>query len=138
MKNFKHFFTFFIMQYLQLTTKQVEFLQDQIKEGYYSGEQLQMANLLIDEDISGLTKGAIALVYNHLVPRDEDSRYNPLSQWDAFQVEIIEIPGMTFAITKMSLEKLQRHLDDYAQGLLTKQEIFKKALESGGALVKFG
>jgi len=126
------------MQYLHLTEKQVSFLQDQIKEGYYSGEQLKMVNLLIDEEVSGTTKGAIALVYNHLVPRDEDSRYDPLSQWDAFQVEIVEIPGITFAITKMHLVKLQRHIDDYIAGLLTKQQMFKKALEASGSIVKFG
>ena len=126
------------MQYLHLTSKQVSFLQDQIKEGYYSGEQLQMVNLLIDEEISGLTKGAIALVYSHLVPRDEDSIYNPLSQWDAFQVETIEVPGITFAISKMQLVKLQRYIDDYVSGLLTNQEVLKRVIESGGSIIKFG
>jgi len=78
------------------------------------------------------------LVYSHLVPRDEDSIYNPLSQWDAFQVETIEVPGITFAISKMQLVKLQRYIDDYVSGLLTNQEVLKRVLESGGSIIKFG
>ena len=126
------------MQYLHLTEKQVSTLQDQIKEEYYSGESLQVVKLLIDPDVSGHTKGALALVHNHLVPFDNDSRYQSLSQWDAFQVELIEIPGITFTITKMHLVKLQRYIDDYTGGLITKQEMLKKVLESYACIVKFG
>lgn len=126
------------MQYLHLTEKQVSTLQDQIRDEYYTGESLAVANLMIDPDVSGHTKGALALVHTHIIPFDDDSRYQSLSQWDAFQVELIELPGITFAITKMHLVKLQRFIDDYAGGLITKQEMLKKVLESHACIVKFG
>jgi len=122
------------MQYLQLTDAQKGTMRDQIAKGdYFDKVGTKVVEMLLDDEIPGYTKGALALEHYNMIPYDSATSHI-MPHYQATQCELVEFEKIAFVITKMNLRAIQSHIDEYNQGAKTVHEL-KKAAESMGACV---
>jgi len=122
------------MQFLLLTDAQKSTMRDQLAQGdYFDGVGAKIVGLLLDPEVSGYTKGALALEHNNLIPYDKDNAHI-LPWYRASHCELIEFEKISFVMTKMNLKSFESHIEEFTQGTKTLHE-FKQAAEAVGACI---
>jgi len=125
------------MQYLQLTEAQMGTMRDQLAKGdYFDKVATKVVEMLLDDEIPGYTKGVLALEHSNLIPYDAVNAHI-LPGYRAFECQLVEFEKLAFVITKMNLQAIQSHIEEYNQGTKTAHELKRAAETAGGCVIRF-